>query len=96
VRIVDGGTLRFAHDLRCAGCGRSFEEPVPRLFSFNSPFGACPGCKGFGNILAYDETLIVPNPALPLARGAIDPFTKPSLRAWQRRLLAAAKQAAWT
>ncbi len=93
VRVVDGGTLRFVHDLRCAGCRRSFEEPVPRLFSFNNPFGACPDCKGFGNILAYDENLIVPNPALSLSRGAIDPFTKPSLKHWQKRLLAAAKPA---
>ncbi len=91
VRIVDGATLRFVHDLRCTVCERVFEEPSPRLFSFNNPFGACPACKGFGNILAYDEKLIVPSPALSLARGAIDPFTKPSLRHWQKRLLAAAK-----
>jgi excinuclease ABC subunit A len=93
VRIVDGERLRVVHDLRCGGCHRRFEEPVPRLFSFNNPFGACPACKGFGNILAYDEKLIVPNPALSLARGAIDPFTKPSLRHWHKRLLAAARSA---
>jgi len=58
-----------------------------QAFSFNSPLGACPLCKGFGNTLEVDEELVVPSPALSIARGAIDPFVKPSLSHWQRRLL---------
>jgi excinuclease ABC subunit A len=93
VRVVDGPAMRFALERRCGGCDRMFEPPTTKLFSFNSPFGACPACKGFGNILTYDEKLIVPDPDLSLARGAIDPFMKPSLRHWQRRLMTAAKTA---
>ncbi|MDP3937475.1 MAG: excinuclease ABC subunit UvrA, partial [Deltaproteobacteria bacterium] len=93
VRLVDGPTLRFVNDLRCTGCHRAFEAPTPKLFSFNSPHGACPTCRGFGNTLDYDELLIVPDSGRSLAQGAIDPFTKPSLAHWQRRMLAAAKGA---
>jgi excinuclease ABC subunit A len=56
-------------------------------FSFNSPIGACSNCKGFGNTLEIDEHLIIPNANLSLAQGAIEPFTKPSLNHWQKRLL---------
>jgi excinuclease ABC subunit A len=93
LRVVDGPAMRFLRDRRCIGCDRFFEAPTTKLFSFNSPFGACPACKGFGNRLTYDEKLIVPDPELSLARGAIDPFTKPSLRHWQRRLMTAARAA---
>lgn len=93
IRVVDGPTLTYVRDFRCAGCHRAFERPAPKLFSFNSPFGACETCRGFGNTLTYDEKLIVPNPDLSLAQGAIDPFTKPSLLRWQRRMIAAAATA---
>ena len=53
---------RYSRDLRCHGCARVFPEPTPRLFSFNSPEGACPACKGFGNRLEFDEDRIIPGP----------------------------------
>src|SRR6185369_8295716 len=53
---------------------REFPSPEPILFSFNSPYGVCPECKGFGDILEFDEDLIVPDPGKTLAQGAIDPW----------------------
>ena len=64
-----------SRDLRCNGCGRVFPEPTPRLFSFNSPEGACPACKGFGNRLEFDEDKIVPDPGLSLKEGAVKPWS---------------------
>jgi len=64
----------FATHLACGGCGRAFPEPTPLLFSFNSPQGACPACRGFGNRLEFDEEKIVPDPNLTLMDGAIKPW----------------------
>src|SRR5712692_10561290 len=66
--------------------------PKPALFSFNHPLGACPACKGFGNILRYDEDLIVPDRTKSLAGGAIEPWTKPSADWWQKEMLLAFKR----
>ncbi len=55
-------------------CGIKYEEPEPRFFSFNNPFGACPVCQGFGRTMDYDMDLIVPNPRLSLMEGAIAPW----------------------
>jgi len=80
LRITEGGgprRHRFDESFRCSGCGRTFTEPVPTLFSFNSPAGACPECTGFGAVLEYARELIVPDPARPLEDGALDPWTKP-------------------
>jgi len=60
----------------CAECGISFEAPAPGHFSFNNPYGACPDCSGLGIRLVFDEDLIVPNPDLSIAKGAV--------RAWKR------------
>ncbi len=60
--------------LRCDGCGRAFTEPTPHLFSFNSPQGACPACRGFGNRLEFDELKIVPDTGLSLMDGALKPW----------------------
>ncbi|MGH7851003.1 MAG: excinuclease ABC subunit UvrA [Thermodesulfobacteriota bacterium] len=87
VRIVDGETLRYSADLECPACHMRFNEPTPLLFSFNSPQGACPECKGFGNILALDPDLVIPNPEKSLSGGAIEPLTKPSLKPQMRKLL---------
>ncbi len=67
--------LAFTTELACAGCGRVFPDPTPRLFSFNSPEGACPACNGFGNKLEFDEEKIVPDPELSLRDGAIKPWS---------------------
>ena len=77
-QVVDGPLLRFSQRLEC--CGRSFEPPTPLTFSFNNPQGACPECGGFGNTLNLDEALIIPNPRLTLAQGAVEPWTRPRYR----------------
>ena len=87
VRIIGGKTLWFSADLECPECHMRFNEPTPHLFSFNSPQGACPECKGFGNILGLDPELVIPNPEKSLLQGAIEPLTKPSLKPQMRKLL---------
>jgi excinuclease ABC subunit A len=72
-----GGALRISQHPRCTNCGTPAPRLSPTLFSFNNPQGACPGCNGFGAVLEYDESLIVPYPDRSLAEGAIDPWTKP-------------------
>ena len=69
--------LRFSERFSCKTCNTEFLEPEPRLFSFNSPFGACPRCQGFGNTIDYDPELIVPDKTLTLDEGAVDPWNKP-------------------
>ena len=77
VEIVGEGTWRLSEQFHCFSCGRIFERPTPLFFSFNNPRGACPVCKGFGNILDYDLNLIIPDPHKSLAEGAIEPWTLP-------------------
>jgi excinuclease ABC subunit A len=69
-----------------------FLDPSPRLFSFNSPFGSCPDCTGFGATLEYDPALIVPNATRSLKEGAVDPWEKPRYQRYRSRLLAFAKE----
>ncbi|MBY0504919.1 MAG: excinuclease ABC subunit UvrA [Bryobacteraceae bacterium] len=70
--------LRFSEAFSCKTCGKEFQTPEPRLFSFNNPFGACPKCQGFGNTIDYDLDLIIPDRTRSLDEGAVDPWTKPS------------------
>ncbi|HEX9083548.1 MAG TPA: hypothetical protein VF836_02330, partial [Gemmatimonadaceae bacterium] len=80
VSPIDGLTvnkLRFTERFQCANDGTLAPTPTPQLFSFNNPRGACPRCNGFGAILEYDESLVIPHPARSLRDGAIDPWTKP-------------------
>jgi excinuclease ABC subunit A len=92
VELVDGGRRVFAEAFRCSGCGAALERPQPLLFSFNHPLGACAECKGFGNVLKYDENLLVPDRSRTLADGAVEPWTHPSGKWYQRELLKAAKR----
>jgi excinuclease ABC subunit A len=92
VELVGGGRRVFAEAFRCTGCGTPLERPQPLLFSFNHPLGACAECKGFGNVLKYDEALLVPDRSLTLADGAVEPWTHPSGKWYQRELLKAAKR----
>ncbi len=79
--------LEFTEHFRCPRHReREFPEPTPQLFSFNSPFGSCPVCTGFGATLEYDEDLIVPNPRRSIQDGAVDPWTKPRYFKEQGRL----------
>jgi excinuclease ABC subunit A len=69
------GERRVYHDGRtCETCGREFPEPLPQLFSFNSPYGACPECRGFGNILTFTLRRVVRDPGKTLQEGALDPW----------------------
>jgi excinuclease ABC subunit A len=72
---------------RCPKCHELSTPKSAISFSFNSPLGACSNCKGFGNTLEVDEDLVVPDPRRSLGRGAIDPFTKPSLRHWHKKMM---------
>jgi excinuclease ABC subunit A len=70
----------------CARCERPAVEPQPRLFSFNNPFGACPSCHGFGNLIEVDLDLVVPDKHKSLGAGAIEPWNKPHYRGLQAQL----------
>lgn len=72
--------LRFAQRFECKTCNVRYEEPEPRLFSFNNPYGACPRCQGFGNTIDFDLDLVIPDKSKTLAEGAIEPWTKPKYR----------------
>jgi excinuclease ABC subunit A len=80
VRVVGGPELRFSERFDCARCGTAFEEPQPRLFSFNNPYGACPTCHGFGNLIEVDQSLVIPDRQRSLSEGAIAPWNKPHYR----------------
>jgi excinuclease ABC subunit A len=67
VEIVGGPVIGASREFRCPACGVALTRPRPLLFSFNHPLGACPECKGFGNILRYDEALVVPDRSRSLA-----------------------------
>ena len=73
-------TLRFAQRFECKSCTIRYEEPEPRLFSFNNPYGACAKCQGFGNTIDFDLDLVIPDKMKSLADGAIEPWTKPKYR----------------
>ena len=81
----------FSERFECRTCGTPYEDPQPRLFSFNNPFGACPTCHGFGNIIELDQDLVVPDPSKSINQGAIEPWTKPHYRAHLAELKRAAK-----
>ena len=72
---------QFSERFECRKCGIAYEDPQPRLFSFNNPFGACPTCHGFGNVIELDLNLVVPDPTKTLRQGAVEPWTKPHYRA---------------
>ncbi|MBN2492179.1 MAG: excinuclease ABC subunit UvrA [Planctomycetes bacterium] len=79
--------LAFDRALACADCGIAYRRLPPAAFSFNSPLGACPACRGFGRTLGLDDDLVVPNPALSLRAHAIKPYESRRGRAYQRLLL---------
>jgi excinuclease ABC subunit A len=86
VALQNGTRRRFSEHPTCSNCGTPGPVLVPTLFSFNNARGACPGCNGFGAVLEYDESLIVPDPGRSLAEGALDPWTKPRYEG-RRRVL---------
>ena len=90
---VDGsGTTHvFSELFECGECSIQYEVPQPRLFSFNNPFGACPTCHGFGNIIELDMNLVVPDPSKSVEQNAIEPWSKPHYRSHQAGLKRAAR-----
>ena len=84
--LNNGHRQRFSEHPACSACGCAAPVLTPTLFSFNNPRGACPTCNGFGAVLEYDESLIVPDARRSLAAGALDPWTKPRYEG-RRRLL---------
>jgi excinuclease ABC subunit A len=75
-----GERLVFNERFECKTCGAVYQEPEPRLFSFNNPYGACPRCQGFGNTVDFDIDLVIPDRGKSLNEGAIVPWTKPKYR----------------
>jgi excinuclease ABC subunit A len=82
----------FSERFECRRCGIAYEDPQPRLFSFNNPFGACATCHGFGNVIELDMDLVVPDGTKSLRQGAIEPWTKPHYKAQLADLKRAAKK----
>jgi excinuclease ABC subunit A len=86
-------TLNFSEKFICKYDGTVYEEPEPRLFSFNSPFGACPVCQGFGNTIDIDFGLVVPNENLSIEEDAVEPFSRPQYDWAKKELLKFARNA---
>ena len=82
----------YSERFECRPCGITYEDPQPRLFSFNNLFGACPTCHGFGNIIELDMDLVVPDATKSIQQGAIEPWTKPHYRAQLAELKRAARK----
>lgn len=74
--ISDHGEEIFSEKFACPHCGISIPEISPRMFSFNSPYGACPRCDGLGSLMYFDPELVIPDPSLSLREGAIKPWSK--------------------
>jgi excinuclease ABC subunit A len=86
IEIADGSTLTFSQHLACSKCGLSFEDLQPRNFSFNSPYGACTECSGIGTRFQVDAELVVGDPELSLAEGAIPMWSSNRMRYYHRLL----------
>lgn len=71
IDIIDGEEMMFSQNYACDDCGISMEELSPRMFSFNTPYGACPACMGLGNITKIDPELVIPDKSLSIREGAI-------------------------
>ena len=76
VAVIGGEEVLFSENFACPECGIALEEISPRLFSFNSPFGACPACTGLGANLEVDIDLVIPDRSKALSQGAIAPWAK--------------------
>ena len=80
-------TRRFSSDLHCAECDIHYRDPVPNIFSFNSPIGACETCRGFGRTIGIDWDLVMPDDTRSLAGGAVKPWQTESFKEMQHDLL---------
>jgi excinuclease ABC subunit A len=91
--VDDADEMHFSQRFECSYCRIPYEDPEPRLFSFNNPFGACPTCQGFGRSMGIDMEKVVPDPKKTLRHGAIHPWTFPRFRENLRSLIAVSQQA---
>ena len=91
-QLQKGDRFTFSEKFECRQCHLTYEEPEPRLFSFNNPFGACPKCQGFGNTIDFDLDRVIPDKDKSLQQGAIEPWTKPRYRALTAEFKRFAKQ----
>ena len=92
VEVVEGAAFLFSERLACAKCGISFPEVSPRMFSFNSPYGACAGCGGLGTRYEIDPGLVVPDGAKSLNQGALLPWAGPASGIFKQTLRVLAKR----
>jgi excinuclease ABC subunit A len=94
VELVDGKeeTLLFSEQFACLNCGTSIPELEPRIFSFNSPHGACERCHGLGFQKVIDPELVVPDPTLSLGEGALQPWNRGVTAYWRRLIAAVAEE----
>lgn len=83
---------RFTTLFECADCREGFEQPTPNMFSFNSPIGACPTCRGFGRTIGISMKLVIPDESLSIAEGCIKPFQTSSFIEVQEFLVKIAKK----
>ena len=90
IAIVDGAATTYSERFACDDCGISYPELAPRLFSFNSPYGACSACDGLGHAMELDPAKVVPDPRKTLAQGAVAPW----FGRWQSYYLAQLKSVA--
>jgi excinuclease ABC subunit A len=90
LEVNEGKLLQFSNKFELDGI--RFEEPVPNLFSFNNPYGACPTCEGFGQVLGIDADLVIPDKRLSLNEGAIAPWKGEKLGWWKEQFVKAAKK----
>ncbi len=82
--------MTFSQHLSCPTCGRSYDEPAPRNFSFNSPYGACETCDGLGTTFEIDPELVIPDPDVSINAGAIAPWRTAQTQYFTRMLEAVA------
>ncbi len=91
IELQVNGDKHLAFSNRFELDGITFEEPVPNLFSFNNPFGACPTCEGFSQVLGIDEDLVIPNKQLSVYEGAVAPWKGEKLGWWKDQFVQSSK-----
>lgn len=91
--LESGKRYFFSRRYECSNCGSRYQEPEPRLFGFNNPFGACPECQGFGRAIGIDMDLVIPDRSKSIRQGAIAAFSTPKHSQYYRDLLAVARRA---
>jgi excinuclease ABC subunit A len=92
IDVIDGDAMLFSEKMACPDCGVSYPEIAPRMFSFNSPHGACPECGGLGTQRVIDPRLVVPDPSKSIAEGALAPWNTGSHSYFYQMLRSVADQ----